>query len=112
MQLCAACRRHVKASPCPFCGEPTQLPTRGVPERAQGLSRTQLLAASAALLATACGAKQNPGPAPIYGGPPDLVDTVDDAGAAEPPTDEAGAPHAAIPAPPPTAQSLYGSPPD
>lgn len=109
MQLCAACQRHVKASPCPFCGETRMHATSMLPSARS--SRAQLVA-SAALFATACARTS----ADIYGAPPaprepptlefDAAATSEDADASTP-HDEA--PDAAVE--PRSSVELYGAPP-
>lgn len=122
MQLCNACRRHVKASPCPFCGGAE---VRAVSAASgSGLSRTQMLAGVALASAVAVGCTEKPSVAPagssgtpesvpqtVYGAPPEPVDS---APLPPPVTPDGG--HAARPDHPPTRDTMppapaYGGPP-
>lgn len=112
MHLCASCRRHVKASPCPFCGEHRSLPTLEAP--AGRLSRAQLVAGAALVVTVAaCGggnsAQPDPGvPAAVYGAPaaPDQVDA-----GADPQSNPPQGSTPPTPQPPTAPVAMYGAPP-
>lgn len=96
MQLCRECRRHIKLTPCPFCGGNAVDPA--AQQVSPGLSRAQILAgvALAGAVAAGCTDKQtspvtSTAPsgetatpvhedpsvqpmAPAYGAPPAVVD--------------------------------------
>ena len=86
MQLCTACRRHVKAAPCPFCGCADANAVTYV--TGSGWSRAQILAGVALASAVAAGCTETPAPTPggsssgqpesmpqtIYGAPPAALD--------------------------------------
>ena len=92
--LCSTCSRHVKTTPCPFCGGESTASTR--PSTTRRLSRAQLIA-GAALVSVAAGCSSDeptPDPdadagltsssggstAPAYGAPADPFDGGDDDG--------------------------------
>lgn len=109
MHLCARCTRHVKQSPCPFCGAAEALPTLAAPSGR--LSRAQMVA-GAALIATAsaCSGGQNTQPDPgvpvaVYGAP--AAPSQGDAGVAP----ENSAPQGEAPQPPTAPVAMYGAPP-
>ena len=117
MHLCASCSRHVKQSPCPFCGESGRVETRGLPNHASSLSRAQLVAGAALLGAvTACSSNPATSAVPVYGAPaPDQTPHMElgDGGPHEPdvaPRSSAAqspalAPHTAV-------HPMYGMPPN
>lgn len=114
MHLCASCHRHVKASPCPFCGGQDSLTTLGAPPAGSRLSRAQLVAGAAlvATVAACAGSAQQPDPGvsvAVYGAPAAPDPTTPDAG---------GEPQSATPPPGPIAPMptgaapMYGAPPN
>ena len=118
MHLCASCSRHVKQSPCPFCGCGDRTETRGLPAHANSLSRAQLVAGAALIGAVAaCGGNATPPSATaVYGAPaPEQAPHVDfgDAGSGEanPPATTPSAARSPALAPQPTMQPMYGMPP-
>lgn len=59
LHLCQACKRHVRHTPCPFCGSLALSAVRATPSNASTLSRAQLVAAAAlAGTVAACGSNQ------------------------------------------------------
>lgn len=61
LNVCASCSRHVRETPCPFCGADVELIARAPAPR---VARIVLLGGAAAI-ASACSSA--PSPQPMYG---------------------------------------------
>ena len=95
LRPCESCGRHVRtaAERCPFCdvamGASAPAPVRRFP--LSGLTRAALFAGAAALLAPACGGRDEPETiAQPYGAPPDPEGGDEDPGTGEEGTGEGG----------------------